>query len=102
MAVRIRMKMMGRKHRPYFRIVAIDSRQPRDGRIIEELGSYDPMIKDTDQRVKLKPDRIKYWISVGALPSEKLQVIFKKYMAKFEAQAAEGAAPAEATPIRQA
>ena len=96
------MKMMGRKHRPYFRIVAIDSRQPRDGRVIEELGSYDPMIKDTDQRVKLKPDRIKYWISVGALPSEKLQVIFKKYMAKFEAQAAEGAAPAEATPIRQA
>ena len=95
------MKMMGRKHRPYFRIVAIDSRQPRDGRIIEELGSYDPMIKDTDQRVKLKPDRIKYWMSVGALPSEKLQVIFKKYMAKFEAQAAEGAA-AEATPIRQA
>ena len=66
------------------------------------MGSYDPMIKDTDQRVKLKPDRIKYWISVGALPSEKLQVIFKKYMAKFEAQAAEGAAPAEATPIRQA
>ena len=101
MAVRIRMKMMGRKHRPYFRIVAIDSRQPRDGRVIEELGSYDPMIKDTDQRVKLKPDRIKYWMSVGALPSEKLQVIFKKYMAKFEAQAAETAAP-EATPIRQA
>ena len=95
------MKMMGRKHRPYFRIVAFDSRQPRDGRIIEELGSYDPMIKDTDQRVKLKPDRIKYWMSVGALPSEKLQVIFKKYMAKFEAQAAEAAAP-EATPIRQA
>src|SRR6266567_9422642 len=82
-AVRIRMKMMGRKHRHYFRIVAIDSRQPRDGRVIEELGSYDPMIKDTDQRVKLNPERIKYWISVGALPSEKLQVIFKKYMAKF-------------------
>ena len=102
MAVRIRMKQLGRKHRHYYRIVAIDGRQPRDGRIIEELGSYDPMIKDTDQRVKLKPDRIKYWISVGALPSEKLQVIFKKYMAKFEAQAAEGAAPAEATPIRQA
>ena len=48
------MKMMGRKHRPYFRIVAIDSRQPRDGRIIEELGSYDPMVKNTDERVKLE------------------------------------------------
>ena len=92
------MKMMGRKHRPYFRIVAIDSRQPRDGRVIEELGSYDPMIKDTDQRVKLKPDRIKYWISVGALPSEKCAVLFKKYMAKWEQAAAAPAAPAEAPP----
>ena len=101
MAVRIRMKKLGRKHRPYFRIVAIDSRQPRDGRIIEELGSYDPMIKDTDERVKLKPERIKYWLGVGALPSERVAVLFKKYMAKWEqkdkeaaaAQAAEAAAP---------
>ena len=59
MAVRIRMKMLGRKHRHFFRIVAIDTRQPRDGRILEELGSYDPMIKNTDERVILKPDRIK-------------------------------------------
>src|SRR5438445_2960327 len=100
-AVRIRMKMLGRKHRPYFRIVAIDSRQPRDGRIIEELGSYDPMVKNTDERVRLRPDRIKYWLGVGALPSEKVAVLFKKYMKKFEqkdkeaaaAQAAEAAAP---------
>ena len=56
----------GRKHRPYYRIVAIDHRQPRDGRVIEELGTYDPMIKNTDERVKLRPDRIKYWMSVGA------------------------------------
>ena len=88
------MKMLGRKHRPYFRIVAIDSRQPRDGRIIEELGSYDPMVKDTDERVRLRPDRIKYWMGVGAKPSEKVAVLFKKYMAKFEQQAAEAAAPA--------
>lgn len=87
------MKMLGRKHRPYFRIVAIDSRQPRDGRIIEELGSYDPMVKNTDERVRLNPDRIKYWMSVGALPSEKVAVLFKKYLAKFEQQAA---APATA------
>ena len=70
MAVRIRMKMLGRKHRPYFRIVAIDSRQPRDGRIIEELGSYDPLVKNTDERVRLKPERIKYWLGVGAKPSD--------------------------------
>jgi small subunit ribosomal protein S16 len=91
------MKMMGRKHRPYFRIVAIDGRQPRDGRVIEELGSYDPMIKNTDERVKLKPDRIKYWMGVGAKPSEKVAVFLKKYMAKFEQQAAAPAA-AEAAP----
>src|SRR6266446_1810749 len=85
-AVRIRMKSLGRKHRPYFRIVAIDSRQPRDGRILEELGSYDPMIKNTDERVMLKPSRIKHWLSVGALASEKVTVLFKKYMAKWEEQ----------------
>jgi len=98
-AVRIRMKKMGRKHRPFFRIVAIDSRQPRDGRVIEELGTYDPMVPDTDNRTTLRPGRIKYWMSVGALPSERCQVLFKKYMAKFEAKEAEAAqAPAEAAP----
>jgi small subunit ribosomal protein S16 len=95
-AVRIRMKMMGRKHRHYFRIVAIDSRQPRDGRILEELGSYDPTIKDTDARVTLKPDRIKHWLGVGAKPSEKVEVLFKKYMAKFEQQPATPGAEAPA------
>src|SRR6059058_6611436 len=99
-AVRIRMKMMGRKHRPYFRIVAIDRRQPRDGRIIEELGSYDPMVRNTDERVKLKPDRVKYWMSVGAKPSERVQVFLKKYMKKFEEQAAQPApAPEAAAPM---
>jgi small subunit ribosomal protein S16 len=97
-AVRIRMKSMGRKHRPYFRIVAIDSRQPRDGRILEELGSYDPMVKNTDDRVRLKPDRVKYWVSVGALPSEKVAVLLRKYLAKFEQQQATAGAPAEAAP----
>jgi small subunit ribosomal protein S16 len=96
------MKMMGRKHRPYFRIVAIDSRQPRDGRVIEELGSYDPMIKNTDERVKLDAARCKYWMGVGAKPSENVAILFKKYMAKFEkaaeeAKSASPAAPASAT-----
>ena len=99
MAVRIRMKRLGRKHRPYFRIVAIDSRQPRDGRIIEELGSYDPMVPNTDERVRLRPDRIKYWMGVGARPSEKVGVLLRKYMKKFEQQAAEAAAaPAPEAP----
>jgi small subunit ribosomal protein S16 len=88
MAVRIRMKLMGRKHRPYYRIVAIDSRQPRDGRVLEDLGSYDPMVKNTDERVRLKPDRVKYWMSVGALPTEKVAVLLKKYLSRAEAAAA--------------
>ena len=100
-AVRIRMKQMGRKHRHYFRIVAIDRRQPRDGRVLEELGSYDPMVKNTDERVKLKPDRIKYWMSVGALPSENVAVLLKKYMAKIEQKAAEAAAAAQRQPRRR-
>lgn len=91
-AVRIRMKMMGRKHRHFFRIVAIDSRQPRDGRILEELGTYDPSVAKTDERVKLYPDRVKHWMGVGALPSEKCAVLFKKYLAKSEQAAAEAAA----------
>ena len=70
MAVRIRMKQMGRKHRLYYRIVAVDARSPRDGRVIEELGSYDPHVAQKDARVTLVPDRIKYWISVGAQPSD--------------------------------
>jgi small subunit ribosomal protein S16 len=87
------MKMLGRKHRHFFRIVAIDGHQPRDGRIIEELGSYDPMIPETDQRVKLKADRVKYWISVGAKPSEKVAVLLKKYLDR-PAEPEAAAAPA--------
>jgi small subunit ribosomal protein S16 len=96
------MKLLGRKHRPYYRIVAIDSRQPRDGRILEELGSYDPMVKNTDERVRLKPDRIKYWVSVGAQPSEKVGVLLRKYLAKFEQAQAAAASPAPATPAPEA
>jgi small subunit ribosomal protein S16 len=95
-AVRIRMKQMGRKHRHYFRIVAIDGRQPRDGRVIEELGTYDPHVKNTDERVSLLPERIKYWISVGAQPSDNVAIFLKKYLQKFEQKEAEAAAAATA------
>ncbi len=78
------MKKLGRKHRPYFRIVAIDSRQPRDGRALEELGTYDPMVSDKDNRVTLVADRIKYWLSVGAKPSENVGPFITKYLKKFE------------------
>lgn len=79
MAVKIRMKKMGRKHRPFFRICATDSRKPRDGKVIEELGTYDPMVKETDARVQMKNERIDYWLSVGAQPSDNVRIFIKKY-----------------------
>ncbi len=79
MSVRIRLKKMGRTHRPFFRVCAMDQRSPRDGRVIEELGYYDPMCPETDARVQLKSDRVDHWLSVGAQPSEKVAVLIKKY-----------------------
>jgi len=78
-SVRIRMKKFGRKHRPYYRICAMDIRRPRDGRVLEELGTYDPLVPDTDARAVLNGERIAYWISVGAQPSDKVRVLIKKY-----------------------
>jgi small subunit ribosomal protein S16 len=76
------MKLMGRKHRPYYRIVAIDSRQPRDGKVLEELGTYDPMVAKTDGRITLNPDRVRYWMSVGAKLSERVTTLMKRYEKK--------------------
>lgn len=96
MAVRIRLKQMGRTHRHYYRIVAIDHRQPRDGKVIEELGSYDPHLAAKEERVLFDAARVKYWLSVGAKPSEHCEIFFKKYMQKFEEQAARKASDADA------
>ena len=79
MAVKIRMKKLGRNHRPFFRVCAIESRAPRDGKVIEELGHYDPLVKDVDARAILNGERIAYWLSVGAKPSENCAVLIKKY-----------------------
>jgi len=76
--VRIRMKKMGRRHRPFFRICVMDSRKPRDGRAIEEIGHYDPMVSDKSERVSLKMDRVDYWLSVGAQPSVNVEALIKK------------------------
>lgn len=78
MAVRIRMKRMGRKHRPFFRICVMDSRKPRDGKAIEEVGHYDPMVHDKSARVKMDMERVDYWLSVGATPSDKVATLIKK------------------------
>lgn len=102
MAVRLRLKQMGRKHRHYYRLVAIDARQPRDGRVIEELGTYDPHVKDKEKRVTLVPARIKYWQSVGALPTENVAALLKKFMAREEQREAEQAAAGQAPATPQA
>jgi len=81
-AVRIRMKKLGRRHRPFFRICAMDKRTPRDGRALEELGTYDPMIGDVDARAVLNGERIDYWLGVGAQPSENVKALIKKYGSK--------------------
>ena len=82
MAVRIRMKQFGRRHRPFFRVCVTDARTPRDGRVLEEVGYYDPMVPETDARAVLRGDRIDYWLSVGAQPSDKVAVLIKKYGSK--------------------
>ena len=61
---------MGRRHRSFFRLNAMDGRSPRDGRVIEQLGWYDPNAKEADKIVSLNRERIEYWLSVGAAPSD--------------------------------
>jgi small subunit ribosomal protein S16 len=73
MALSIRLARVGAKKRPQFRVVVADSRYPRDGRFIEKLGTYNPMLpKDSKERVTLEIERIKHWISKGAQPSDRV------------------------------
>lgn len=78
MAVRIRMKRLGRKHRPFYRVCVMDARSPRNGRAIEEVGTYDTTVREKAARVNLDLERIDYWLSVGAQPSEKVAALIKK------------------------
>jgi small subunit ribosomal protein S16 len=73
MALAIRLARGGAKKRPYYRVVVADSRSPRDGRFIEKVGTYNPLLaKDSPDRVKLDADRISHWLSVGAQPSDRV------------------------------
>jgi small subunit ribosomal protein S16 len=78
MAVKLRLKRMGRTNGPFFRLNAIESRSPRDGRVIEELGYYDPRNKDQAKQFVAKLDRCKHWLDVGAIPSETVSSLLKK------------------------
>ena len=73
MSVKIRLTRGGAKKRPFYSIVIADTRSPRDGRFVEKVGTYNPMLeKDHPERLVLKADRIKHWLSVGAQPTERV------------------------------
>lgn len=79
MALKIRLARGGAKNRPYYRVVVADSRMPRDGRFIERVGSYDPMLaKDDENRIILKQDRIEEWIGKGAKPTDRVAVLMAR------------------------
>ncbi|NDE89859.1 MAG: 30S ribosomal protein S16 [Alphaproteobacteria bacterium] len=79
MSVKIRMSRGGAKKRPYYSIVVVDGRKARDGRSIEQVGNYNPMLpKDHPQRVQLNAERIQYWISKGAQPSQRVAIFMHK------------------------
>jgi small subunit ribosomal protein S16 len=117
MALKIRLARAGAKKRPFYRIVVADSRSPRDGRFIEKLGTYNPMLPaDSPQRITMDADRIQHWLKVGARPTERVALFLgkaglrpmperreqsKQHLPKAKAQerakaAAEAAAKAEA------
>ncbi len=78
MAVKLRLKRFGRRHQPFFRLNAMDCRSPRDGRVIEELGWYDPKAKEPDKQLSLKRERIAYWLGNGAQPSDTVRQLLKR------------------------
>lgn len=112
--VRIRLKRMGRRHRPFYRINAIEKRNQRDGKVIEQLGWYDPIAKDPAKQLSLNEERVKDWISRGAQPSDTvMDILAKRNIVDADAWKAERAsrvsrkiaaakAAAEATPAAPA
>jgi len=119
MAMKIRLARGGSKKRPFYRIVAADSRMPRDGRFIEKLGTYNPLLpKDSEERVKMDMERVNYWIGQGAQPTDRIARMLEaagvrpkadrnnpkkgtpgeKAKARAEEKAAKAATPAEEAP----
>lgn len=76
--IKIRMKRMGRLHKPFYRINAMDVRSPRDGKVVEQLGFYDPLKKDASAQVNLNKERIAYWLSKGAQTSDTVRSLLLK------------------------
>ncbi len=78
MSVKLRFQLVGKKNRPAFRLVAIESRKARDGAYIENLGFYDPYIADNEKKIRINKERAEYWLGVGALPSQTVLDFFKR------------------------
>jgi small subunit ribosomal protein S16 len=79
MALKIRLARAGAKKRPFYKIVVADSRSPRDGRFIERIGSYDPMLpQDNEKRLVVVEERAKHWLKVGAMPSDRVARMLSK------------------------
>jgi len=89
-AVKLRLKRMGRRHRSFFRLNAMDGRMPRDGKVLEELGWYDPVEADPQKQAELKLDRIQYWLSVGAQPSDTVADLLKRHGIRVGAKRSKG------------
>ena len=76
--IKIRLKRMGRRHRPFYRVAVMETRNPRDGKVIEEVGYYDPISTEKDKQMQLKEDRIRYWLEQGAQTSETVGNLLRK------------------------
>ncbi|MBI1851476.1 MAG: 30S ribosomal protein S16 [Planctomycetes bacterium] len=86
MSVKIRLKRIGRKNRPYFRVAVFDSRTGRDGRTLEIVGHYDPIMKENKGRVVLDRARIEHWVKLGAQPSAQVKNLLKNVPVETEAK----------------
>lgn len=78
MAVKLRLRRIGKKKQPYYRIVAADSKSPRDGRFLETIGFYDPARETLDQKLRISKEKLELWLKKGAQPTESLQKILKR------------------------
>ncbi|MDR2778272.1 MAG: 30S ribosomal protein S16 [Rickettsiales bacterium] len=79
MSTKIRLSRAGRRNLPFYHVVIADDRSPRDGKFIEKIGYYDPIVvEENENRFRLNIERAEYWLSVGAVPTDRILVLFKK------------------------
>jgi small subunit ribosomal protein S16 len=102
MAVKLRMTRMGRRHRPFFRINAVESRTPRDGKILEKLGHYDPIENDPAKQIVLNRERVEYWLDKGAIPSDSVSEVLLRHGIKHKYAEQKDARRAKARAIAKA